>query len=185
MIEAWFDGSVLPVNPGGHGGFGIVVKRDRALIHSEAVYMGRWPTLSNNCAEYAGCIAVLRFFIKESITRAVVYGDANLIVNQINGRWKVKGGAYVPYFHEAFALKAQLPEVAVTWIPREQNAEADDLSKKSVLRRPTSIGFQLDSTIKPLPLPKPKMFRQRRREKFPEFAEDEAWAMFQQRYGHL
>lgn len=185
MIKAWFDGAVEPVNPGGHGGFGIVVKRDGVLVHSEAVYIGRWPSLSNNCAEYAGCIAVLRYFIKENITRAVVYGDANLIVNQINGNWKVKGGAYVPYFHEAFALKAQLPEVAITWIPREQNAEADDLSKEAVLKRPTTIGFQLDSAITPLPTPKPKSYRQRRRERITEVSEDEAWSMFKQRYGNL
>lgn len=151
MIEAWFDGAVEPRNPGGHGGFGIVVKRDGVVIHSDAVYIGRWPALSNNVAEYAGCIAVLRYFIREGISRAVVYGDANLIVNQVTGRWKVKSGAYVPYFHEAYVLKAQLPEVAITWIPREQNAEADELSKAAVLRRPTTIGFQLDSTITPLP----------------------------------
>lgn len=185
MIEAWFDGAVEPMNPGGHGGFGIVVKRDGAIIHSESVYLGRWPSLSNNCAEYAGCIGVLRYFIRQDIKRAVVYGDANLIVNQINGRWKVKSGAYVPYFHEAFALKAQLPEVAIAWIPREQNSEADELSKRAVLQRPSSIGFQLDPSITPLPLPNPKSRRQRRREQIPQVSEDEAWEMFKVRYGNV
>lgn len=184
MIEAFFDGSVLPINPGGHGGFGIVVKRDGVLIHSDAVYIGRWPALSNNCAEYAGCIAVLRYFIHEGITRAVVYGDADLVVKQITGQWKVKSGAYVPYFHEAYALKSQLPEVAIAWIPREQNAEADELSKQAVVRRPTTIGFQLDASITPLPLPIPKSKRQRRREQLPQVSEDEAWEMFKSRYGN-
>lgn len=186
LIEAWFDGAVLPVNPGGHGGFGVVVKRDGLLIHSEAIYLGRWPTLSNNCAEYAGCIAVLRYLLRENLTRATIYGDANLIINQINGRWRVKSGAYVPYFQEAFALKSRLPEVRVIWIPREQNAEADDLSKEAVLRRPTVIGFQLDSGIEPQPLRQPKKSRrERRRERFPQIREDEAWEMFQARYGDL
>jgi len=185
MIEAWFDGAVEPMNPGGHGGFGVVVKANGLIIHSEAVYLGRWPTLSNNCAEYAGCIAVLRYLIREEIKRAVVYGDANLIVNQVNGRWKVKSGAYVPYFHEAFALKAQLPEVAITWIPREQNCEADELSKQAVLQRPSTIGFQLDQSIIPLPLPNPKSRRQRRREQIPRVSEDEAWEMFKVRYGNM
>lgn len=185
MIEAWFDGAVEPHNPGGHGGYGIVVKRDGILIHSEAVYVGRWPSLSNNCTEYAGCIAVLRYLIREGITRAVVYGDADLVVKQITGRWRVKSGAYVPYFHEAYALKSQLPEVAIAWIPREQNAEADELSKQAVTQRPTTIGFQLNSSITPLPLPKPKTRRQRRRERTPEISEDEALEMFRVRYGHL
>lgn len=185
MIEAWFDGAVEPRNPGGHGGFGIVVKRDGLLIYSEAIYMGRWPSLSNNCAEYAGCIAVLRYFIREKVEQAVVYGDADLIVEQLSGRWKVKGGAYVPYFHEAYALKNQLPGVSLVWIPREQNGEADELSKQAVVRRPTVIGFQLDSSISPLPLPKPETRRQRRRQPVPRVNEDEALEMFKLRYGDL
>lgn len=185
MIEAWFDGAVEPWNPGGHGGFGVVVKRDGLTIHTDAVYIGRWPSLSNNCAEYAGCIAVLRYFIREGITRAVVYGDADLIVKQVTGQWKVKSGAYIPYFHEAYSLKQRLPEVAITWIPREQNGEADELSKTAVVRRPTVIGFQLDSSITPLPLPKTKSYRQRRRERVPQVTEDEALEMFRLRYGGI
>lgn len=183
MIEAWFDGAVEPVNPGGHGGFGIVVKRDGGIIYSESMYLGRWPSLSNNCAEYAGCIAVLRYFLRAEIKRAVVYGDALMIVRQLNKQWKVKSGAYVPYFQEAFALKAQLPEVAITWIPREQNVLADELSKQAVLKRPSTIGFQLDKQIVPLPLPTAKSRRQRRRQVVPSVSEDEAWEMFKLRYG--
>jgi ribonuclease HI len=185
MIEAWFDGAVQPHNPGGHGGYGIVIKRNSVVIHSDAVYVGRWPSLSNNCVEYAGCIAVLRYFIRENISRAVVYGDANLVVKQITGHWKVKNGAYVPYFHEAHALKAQLPEVVIVWIPREQNGEADELSKRAVTQRPSTIGFQLDPGITPLPLPKVKNYGQRRREQIPQVSEDEALEMFRARYGHL
>lgn len=185
MIEAWFDGAVEPVNPGGHGGFGVVVKRDGAVVYSEATYLGRWPSLSNNCAEYAGCIAVLRYLIREGIGGGVVYGDAKLIINQLNGIWKVKSGAYLPYFHEAHALKSQLPDLKLIWIPREQNAEADTFSKAAVLKRPTVIGFQLDPRITPLPLPKVKSRRVRRHDHFTSISDDEALEMFKQRYGGL
>lgn len=197
MIEAWFDGAVEPVNPGGHGGFGIVVKCNGRVIHSDSVYVGRWPELSNNCTEYAGCIAVLRYFLREGIKQAVVYGDADMIVKQINLQLKIRGGAYIPYFHEAYSLKRQLPEVKIVWIPREQNAEADELSKQAVVQRPTVIGFQLDPAVEPLiaPVPRKPSNRERRRQEQrelklkmaaqPEVSEDEAWEMFKVRYGDI
>lgn len=195
MIEAWFDGAVEPYNPGGHGGFGMLVKRNGVVIHSEAIYIGRWPALSNNCAEYAGCIAALRFLIRENLKQATVYGDADMIVKQVNGKWRIREGAYIPYFHEAYALKQQLPQVKIVWIPREQNAEADDLSKQAVTKRPTMIGFQLDPTIEPVvaQIPRKLTRRQRRRREYieerkvllPKLHEDEAWELFKTRYGDL
>lgn len=192
LIEAWFDGAVEPVNPGGHGGYGMLVKRDGQTIHGEAIYMGRWPTLSNNCAEYAGCISVLRYFIKHNVKRAVVYGDADMIVKQVNGEWRIRGGAYIPYFHEAYALKQQLPEVVIVWIPREQNVEADNLSKQAVLTRPRAVEFQLDPNIKPIvkEYPRNPSRKRRKRERARvwrrlDIHEDEALEVFQQRYGDL
>src|SRR5688572_30191065 len=145
----------------------MLVKRDGQTIHGEAIYMGRWPALSNNCAEYAGCIAALRYLVQHSVKRAVVYGDADMIVKQVNGEWRIRGGAYIPYFHEAYALKQQLPEVSIVWIPREQNVEADNLSKQAVLTRPRAIGFRLDPTVKPVVGLSPKKLtrKQRKRER--------------------
>ncbi len=162
QIEAWFDGAVTPRNPGGDGGYGMLVKRDGLVVHSEAVYIGRWPALSNNCAEYAGIISALRYLLREQITQAVVYGDSNMVVQQVNNRWGVrKGGAYLPYFHEAYALKQQLPKVQVIWVPREQNVLADALSKKAVTEK--SGLFQLDPSIEPMVRATPRKLSRRQR----------------------
>lgn len=147
MIEAWFDGAVAPYNPGGHGGYGMLVKRDGRTIHTEAIYVGRWSTISNNVTEYAGAIATLRYFLREGITQGTVHGDANLVINQLVGRWKIKNGAYVPYAKEALALRQQLPDVRFEWIPREKNTEADDLSQQAIWHEPRVIGFELDPSI--------------------------------------
>lgn len=109
MIECFFDGCVHPHNPGGHGGYGILIRKGYETIYSEAAYIGHWRDLSNNVAEYAGCISVLRYLIREGITQAVVYGDADMVIKQLNGKWRVKGGAYVPYYLEAYALRVRLP----------------------------------------------------------------------------
>lgn len=185
MIQAWFDGAVEPHNPSGHGGIGVVVRRDSEVIYTEASYMGRWNSLSNNCAEYAAVIAALRYLLREGITEATVYGDADMVVNQLNGKWRVKGGAYVPYFREAYTLRSRLPQVSIQWIPREMNCAADDLSKVAVGKR--VIGFNLDSTIELIPQPEIKSRKRNRRRQQSVLVneDDEAWQMFKIRYGDL
>jgi len=147
MIELWFDGICEPQNPGGHGGFGMLVKRDGETIHQEAHYVGRWPTLSNNCTEYAGAIAALRYCLTNQITEATIYGDADMIIKQLEGKWRAHEGAYTPYYLEAMTLRQRVPGIKLKWIPREMNGEADELSRLSVSRQPQIITFELDATL--------------------------------------
>lgn len=152
MIECFFDGAVYPHNPGGHGGYGMLIRKDQQTIYSEAVYIGHWSELSNNVAEYAGAISVLRYLLKEEITEARICGDADLVVQQLNGKWKAKSGAYLPYYREAYALRVRLPNVNLEWIPREMNYAADELSQIAVRKR--VVGFALDATIETLEPPR-------------------------------
>lgn len=158
QVRCFFDGAVQPHNPGGHGGYGVVIFSGSERIHWEAGYIGRWPKLSNNVAEYAGIISVFRYLLTNGISEALVYGDADLVVNQVNGRWRAKQGEYLPYYVEAYALRARLPNVVVEWIPRERNGAADDMSKIAVAQR--VVTFALDASVEPLPQPK---FRRRKR----------------------
>lgn len=64
--------------------------------------------------------------------RSPYYGDSDLVVKQLNGKWKAR--AYLSYYKEAIRLRAKLPEVVIKWIPREQNGHADYLSKKAINR---------------------------------------------------
>lgn len=189
MIEVWFDGAVEPMNPGGHGGYGMLVRRDGQTIYSEAVYVGRWPSLSNNCTEYCGAIGALRYLIREGATQATVYGDADIIINQLNEKWRAKAGAYLPYYREAYALRQQVPAVKFIWIPRERNDAADTLSKEAVTRKPRVVGFQLNPLIETVPQPRITTKRKRTRDVLTldlrEAREDEAWEMFKTRYGGI
>ncbi len=182
MIEIWFDGIVNPVNPGGHGGFGMLVKRDGETIHREAQYVGCWPSLSNNCTEFAGAIAALRYLLREKITEATVYGDADMIVKQLNGRWQAKGGAYFPYYAEAIILRRQLPDVKMIWIPREMNTEADELSWEAISRQPLIVSFELDKTLDTSAIqPSKKAKRQSPRPVEEGVNDDETWQLFCQK----
>jgi ribonuclease HI len=186
-FRAYFDGAVQPHNPGGHGGYGLIVHNGQRVVHSEAVYVGRWPSLSNNCTEYAGAIAALRYCLREGITEGVIYGDADMIIRQLNGQWRVKQGAYVPYYREAYALRVQVPNVHLEWIPRERNGDADDLSKRAVLSQPRIIGFHLNESVESVPAPRITKAHTRlnRRLRVEAANDDEAWQQFKIRYGDL
>jgi ribonuclease HI len=87
-VECWFDGAIAPVNPGGHASYGVVIKLDGEVVLSEGGYVGHGPTMSNNVAEAAGAIRVLEALptlldaLPDGAT-AVVYGDSQVVINQI------------------------------------------------------------------------------------------------------
>jgi Carbonic anhydrase len=47
----WFDGAAWP-NPGGHGAYGVLVKRYGEVIYQASEYLGHGPHITNNVAEW-------------------------------------------------------------------------------------------------------------------------------------
>jgi len=133
QIRAWFDGACEPKNPGGHAAWGTVVEVDGAVVLEKLGYVGYGPGMTSNVAEYCGCIAVLEQ-IAEHKGDAIVFSDSQMVINQMRGDWKVKKGAYVPYFKQAKTLLETVgaDRVELQWIPRDQNRRADTLSRKAL-----------------------------------------------------
>jgi ribonuclease H / adenosylcobalamin/alpha-ribazole phosphatase len=81
---------------------------------------------TNNVAEYRGLIAGLRLLQEFAPDAEVeVRMDSKLVVEQMAGRWKIKHPDMRPLALEARRLAA--PVVGWTWVPREQNKDADAL----------------------------------------------------------
>jgi ribonuclease HI len=142
LIECWFDGACEPVNPNGHASYGALVRSGMRTLFSESGYVGFGEGMSNNVAEYAGIIAVMKFLVGANVRQAIIFGDSKLVVKQMNGKWRAKGGAYIPFYKEAIKLRAQLPDVVIQWIPRERNGEADYLSRQALHSVPRSATRQ-------------------------------------------
>lgn len=89
--------------------------------------------MSNNVAEYMGIYYCLEFLKLKGLQKAsiTIYGDSKMVVEQMSGRWRVKGGLYVEAFKKAFCMVKEFPRIRIIWIPREQNGLADALSKKA------------------------------------------------------
>ena len=130
MIECWFDGCCEDRNPGGHAAWGAVVHVDGQSVYREGGYVGVGPKMSNNVAEYSGFVAVLTEAQKYPGV-ILIRGDSKLVIMQLRGKWKVRGGLYLPYYKEAKKLyDANRERITLQWIPREKNDICDVLSKK-------------------------------------------------------
>lgn len=143
-IEAWFDGCCEPVNPGGHGSFGVVIKWGGEIILAESGYVGHGNEISNNVAEFSGVIRILEFMLHRAES-CLIRGDSKLVVELLSGRWKARGGRYVPFYKKAKKLLAEnggADKISFAWIPRAQNSECDALSKKVLKDRNVTFRIQ-------------------------------------------
>lgn len=128
------------MNPGGTAAYGIMVKLDGQVVHTDGHLVVKGPEASNNVAEYAGFCAVVDWILNQNLLGVtIIRGDSKLVIMQLQNRWKVNGGKYLPYHYKARHLLAILRErtennVSLEWIPREKNGECDEYSKQ-VLRR--------------------------------------------------
>jgi ribonuclease HI len=97
---------------------------------------GRGPGMSSNVGEYVGLVEGLKDFMGAALTsmkQLNVYGDSMLVVRQMSGHWKVRGGLYVRAHDDALKLVTRIREGGVKvwfeWIPREESWKCDQLSK--------------------------------------------------------
>jgi ribonuclease HI len=82
---------------------------------------------TNNEMEYEALLSLLR---GTSIIKGdEIFSDSQLVVNQVNGKWKVKEPRLFPLCQEAKELLA-LRGCILKWIPREENKAGHLMEKK-------------------------------------------------------
>lgn len=135
-VRAWFDGVTEPINPGGTCAYGAVVQVNGKKAWEYFKVIGSGKGMTNNVGEYAGFLAVLNYLLAERLTDAdiAVFGDSNLVINQMFGDWEIKDGHYAPMALEAKRLLKKFPRISGQWIPREKNQRADWLSKQALVK---------------------------------------------------
>ena len=121
-IVAFVDGAARG-NPG-EAGAGVVFKdAEGNVVERHALYLG---TATNNMAEYKALILALRRAGELGVASLQVYSDSELLVNQINGRYRVRVPHLQELCQEAIRLMRAVGRVNVSHIPRGNNAEADE-----------------------------------------------------------
>ena len=87
---------------------------------------------TNNQAEYQAIVAALEKVVSLGARYVELKSDSELVVKQINGRYKVKNTALRPLYQKVVKLAGSLESITVSYIPRAQNTEADSLANKAL-----------------------------------------------------
>jgi ribonuclease HI len=125
--RAWFDGSAHP-NPGRCGIGGVLTGPA-----SQRVEISRPAGYGNSSeAEYMALIAVLEAAVAANARGLTVYGDSQVVINDIAALPQSQAASLRELRDTALALIASLGEVALRWVPRRKNPEADALSQRAV-----------------------------------------------------
>lgn len=127
-VVIFTDGTAEP-NPG-PAAIGAIIKDEQGkLITSISQGIGQ---ATNNQAEYRAIIAALENAIRLGADQVDIHSDSELVVRQINGRYRVKNAALKPLYQRVKQLQSQLKGFTITHIPRQQNIEADSLANMAL-----------------------------------------------------
>jgi ribonuclease HI len=83
---------------------------------------------TNNVAEYFALLAALDYAASHNIAALRVRSDSELLVRQMQGRYKVKSADLKPLHERATKLSRQLQYFAIEHVRRELNRDADALA---------------------------------------------------------
>lgn len=131
-VDVFVDGGSRG-NPGPSGG-GFVVFRGAEKVLEGSEYYGE---KTNNQSEYLALRTALREIYSKFPDLGVhCFMDSQLVVEQMNGNYKVKSQNVRPFFEEVSRIADQLKSFTIKHIEREQNALADALANRAMdLRR--------------------------------------------------
>lgn len=116
-------------NPG-PASIGAVLKDEQGkIVKTISQPIGR---ATNNQAEYRAIIAALESATRLGISQVEIYSDSELVVRQVNGRYRVKKAPLKPLYQRVKQLQSQFSGFAITHIPRQQNREANRLASQAL-----------------------------------------------------
>lgn len=111
---------------GNDGGWGFSAQSVKGNILHEAFGAPDGHS-TNNVSEYRAVINGLKWAIGKTAGQIYIKTDSTLVVQQVTGQWKCKKEHLRPLCDEAKKLLYEVRAI-ISWIPREQNKRADELS---------------------------------------------------------
>jgi len=119
-------------NPGPAGAGAVLYDADGKEVAALSRFLGR---ATNNEAEYRALIMGLTEAQRLGAGELTVKLDSELIVRQLQGRYRVKAPGLKPLFAEARRLLQPFAKVSIMHVPRADNARADELANQAMDRR--------------------------------------------------
>jgi ribonuclease HI len=73
----------------------------------------------------------MELLVEASVEAVEVFGDSKLVVSQLTEEYKCESESLFPLWMQCRELMTQFKYINFYWIPRSQNAEANDLAQKA------------------------------------------------------
>src|ERR1700761_175145 len=118
-------------NPGPAGYGAVLQTEDGETVAELSEFLG---IRTNNYAEYSGLLGVLAWTLEHQYKRLRVISDSELMVKQIQGRYKVNSPDLKPLWTEAHSRIAQLDEFQTPPPPRHKTKAAARLANAAMAR---------------------------------------------------
>ena len=116
-------------NPG-PSGYGAVIEDSKGRLVAElSEFLG---IQTNNFAEYSGLLGVLKWAVENGAERLRVVSDSELMVKQMQGKYKVASPILRPLFEEARRLSRSIPSFEIRHTLRGGNKVADRLANEAM-----------------------------------------------------
>src|SRR5258707_1427096 len=129
-INAHCDGGARG-NPG-PAGYGAVIQDDQGIVLAElSEFLGM---RTNNFAEYSGLLACLQYALDHHHPRLRVVSDSELMVKQIQGKYKVNSPDLRPLCQQAKNRIARLEAFEISHALRHKNKDADRFANEATDR---------------------------------------------------
>jgi ribonuclease HI/probable phosphoglycerate mutase len=119
-------------NPGQAGAGAVLFADNGEELVAKSIYLG---TCTNNVAEYKALLIGLEEAARLGCSELAIALDSELIVRQIQGRYKVKNETLAALFAEVRDYLAGFGKWTIMHVPRAQNARADELANKGIDQR--------------------------------------------------
>ncbi len=118
-------------NPGPSGYGAVVATADGTKLAELSEFLGN---RTNNYAEYSGLLGVLAWALENGRLNVRVVSDSELMVKQIQGKYKVNSPDLRPLFDEAKRRIAKLESFGISHALRHKNKDADRLANEAMDR---------------------------------------------------
>ena len=116
-------------NPG-PAGIGVVIcDGDNQVIAKHKAYIGE---ATNNVAEYKALILALEQAVRLGSTDIIINMDSELVVRQMQGKYKIKEPQLKLLAAEVFKLSNGFAKISFIHVPREKNKQADKLVNEAI-----------------------------------------------------
>jgi ribonuclease HI len=116
-------------NPGPASAGGVIYSPTDEIVAEISKPLG---IQTNNVAEYLALKLTLEHALELGINNAEVFMDSKLVVEQIQGRWKIKNERLREINDEIKLILTQFQNISFKHIPRNLNKMADQLANMAL-----------------------------------------------------